>query len=46
MIGEVAVAIVLLVGAGLLLRSVGGLLAVSPGFDADRLLTVREAGKQ
>jgi len=40
-VGEVAVAVVLLVGAGLLLRSVGGLLAVSPGFDAGKLLTVQ-----
>lgn len=37
---EVALALMLLVGAGLLLRSLGRLLAVDPGFESDRLLTL------
>jgi putative ABC transport system permease protein len=36
---ELALALMLLVGAGLLARSFGNLLAVPPGFDAGRLLT-------
>jgi putative ABC transport system permease protein len=40
-IAEVAVALVLLVGAGLLLRSLEGLFAISPGFDASHLLTLQ-----
>jgi putative ABC transport system permease protein len=38
---NVAMAAVLLVGSGLVVRSLLGLLAVEPGFDADRVLTMR-----
>jgi len=38
-IGEVALALTLLIGAGLLIRSVARLQRVAPGFDPDRLLT-------
>ncbi len=38
---EVAAAVVLLVGSGLLLRSFSRVLAVDLGFDADKLLVVR-----
>jgi predicted permease len=38
---EVALALVLLVDAGLLLRSLQNLFAISPGFDASRLLTMK-----
>ncbi|MBZ5622559.1 MAG: ABC transporter permease [Acidobacteriia bacterium] len=40
-VGEVALALVLLLGAGLLLRSMQKLLAVPMGFDAGRVLTLR-----
>ena len=38
-VGEVALALTLLIGAGLLIKSVVRLQHLSPGFDADRLLT-------
>jgi hypothetical protein len=41
---EVALALVLLVSAGLLLRSIGRLFAVDAGFDASRLLTMQVRG--
>ena len=40
-ISEVAVALVLLVGSGLLLRSSARVFAVNPGFDPSRLLTMQ-----
>lgn len=39
-IGEVAVCLVLLTGAGLLIRSFAEILAVDPGFRTDRLVTM------
>lgn len=40
-VAEVALASVLLVSAGLMLRSIDGLLRTEPGFDADGLVTAR-----
>jgi putative ABC transport system permease protein len=47
-VAEVAIALVLLVSAGLLLRSIERLFAVPTGFDASHLLTmqVQESGQQ
>jgi predicted permease len=41
MVAELAVALVLFVGAGLLIRSFGQLIAIPPGFDAQGVLTAR-----
>jgi putative ABC transport system permease protein len=40
-VAQVAIAVVLLIGAGLLMNSFARLLRVDPGFDAEHLLTLR-----
>ncbi|MEM7414448.1 MAG: ABC transporter permease [Gemmatimonadota bacterium] len=39
-VGELALAVVLVIGAGLMSRTFGALTAIDPGFDGDRVLTL------
>ena len=45
-VSEIALALVLLAGAGLMLRSLGNLLAVRPGVDPTNMLTLRFTAPQ
>jgi predicted permease len=40
-VSQIALAVVLVMGAGLMLRSFSKLLGIDPGFDAERVLTMR-----
>ena len=42
-VGEVALALTLLVGAGLLIKSVGRLQSINPGFESDHIVTFNVA---
>ena len=42
-VAEVALALLLLAGSGLMLRSLANIMAIDPGFDASHLLTMRLA---
>lgn len=42
-VGEVALAVVLVAGAGLMVRTVGNLMAIDPGFESDQVVTVELA---